>query len=151
MNEVDRGRRRDLFDALAEPLRKRIASGEFAIGGLLPSEPALARAAGVTRYSIRRALAILHGEGLIEPVVGLGWVVLEGRSLPVPRYRQIAAVLRGAMADGRLPAGSALPSEADLVAAHGVARGTVRQALALLESEGLITTHPGKGRYVRGG
>jgi DNA-binding GntR family transcriptional regulator len=31
-----------------------------------------------------------------------------------------------------------------------VARATVRQALALLELEGLVITYPGNGRYVAG-
>ncbi len=33
--------------------------------------------------------------------------------------------------------------------AYGVARGTVRAAMAVLESDELIETRPGKGRLVR--
>lgn len=149
------GRRLDLFDALAQPLRERIRAGELPPGALLPSESALARAAGIKRYSIRKALALLHREGLIYPIPGRGWAVLDpstatsGGTGLLPRYRQIAAELRAAIEAGRLPAGSVLPSEADLIARHAVSRATVRQALALLESDELITTRPGKGRYVR--
>jgi DNA-binding GntR family transcriptional regulator len=53
------------------------------------------------------------------------------------------------MESGQLVPGSVLPSETELVAAHGVSRATVRRALASLETDGLISTHPGKGRYVR--
>ena len=155
MSEANPGRSGGLFDALARPLRDQILSGELAPGARLPSETELARSAGTKRYSIRKALALLRHEGLIEPVTGLGWTVLERQLAPssgpqtLPRYRQIAAELRSAMEAGRLVPGSALPSEADLVARHGVSRATVRQALALLELEGLIRTYPGKGRYVR--
>lgn len=149
------GRRVDLFDALAQPLREQIRAGELPPGSLLPSETAMALAAGTKRYSVRKALTLLRDEGLIGPIAGRGWVVVDrgaaasGAADVLPRYRQIAAELRAAMEDGRLPAGSALPSEADLTARHAVSRATVRQALAVLESDGLITTYPGKGRYVR--
>jgi DNA-binding GntR family transcriptional regulator len=43
-----------------------------------------------------------------------------------------------------------VPSESALVERHGVARGTVRAALALLEDEGLIESVPGQGRRVVG-
>src|SRR5215203_2270828 len=33
--------------------------------------------------------------------------------------------------------------------AHGVARGTIRQAVNLLRSEGLVRTEHGRGTYVR--
>lgn len=145
------GPRRDLFDTLAHRLREQIRTGELASGELLPSESELARGAGVKRYSIRKALLILQCECLIEPVVGRGWAVVDqeaGSSGLLPRYRQIAHELREAMEAGRLAPGSALPSETELIAAHRVSRATVRRALAVLESDGLISTQPGRGRYV---
>jgi len=54
------------------------------------------------------------------------------------KYRQIASALRLEISSGRLQPGDALPTEADLAKLHQVARMTVRQALELLESEGLI-------------
>ena len=148
------GPRHGMFDALARPLREQIRSGELAPGALLPSEAELARVAATKRYSIRKALFLLRDEGLIEPLPGRGWAVVDlGVSAPggaAPRYRQIAAELRTEIETGRLAPGAVLPSEADLIARHAVSRGTVRQALAVLETDGLISTHPGKGRYVRG-
>jgi DNA-binding GntR family transcriptional regulator len=146
------GPRRDLFDALAHPLRKQILTGELESGVLLPSESELARGAGTKRYSIRKALLLLQKEGLVEPVAGRGWAVVDqatGVSGLLPHYRRIASDLRVAMETGQLTPGSALPSEAELIAVHGVSRATVRRALASLETDGLISTHPGKGRYVR--
>jgi GntR family transcriptional regulator len=54
------------------------------------------------------------------------------------KYRQIASALRLEISSGRLQPGEPLPTEAELVELHQVARMTVRQALELLESEGLI-------------
>lgn len=43
-----------------------------------------------------------------------------------------------------------VPSEQALVEEHGVARGTVRSALALLVDDGLIEVVPGQGRRIVG-
>ena len=64
-------------------------------------------------------------------------------------YKQIADHLRAALADGRLGEGDQLPSEARLMAHYGVARMTVRNALRLLQDEGLISVEHGRGVYVR--
>lgn len=61
-----------------------------------------------------------------------------------PRHATIAADLRGRIRSGELQPGSAIRSEAELAASYGVSRGTVRQALASLRSEGLIAG--GQGR-----
>lgn len=44
--------------------------------------------------------------------------------------------------------GGRLPSEPELAAQYGVSRGTVRQALAVLEREGVIIRRQGAGTYV---
>jgi GntR family transcriptional regulator len=64
-------------------------------------------------------------------------------------YRQIADHLRQAIAGGVLSEGDQLPSEAQLMAHYGVARMTARNALRLLQDEGLITAEHGRGVYVR--
>ncbi|MGH3588380.1 MAG: GntR family transcriptional regulator [Pseudonocardia sp.] len=66
------------------------------------------------------------------------------RSTPWGTYARIADKLRERLA-GVAP-GSALPSETSLAAEFGVARNTVRRALAELERDGLIVTLPGRGR-----
>jgi GntR family transcriptional regulator len=65
-------------------------------------------------------------------------------------YQQVAADLRAEVDAGVHPPGSRLPSESELARAYGVARGTVRQALATLESEGLVSTRKGARRMVLG-
>jgi len=64
-------------------------------------------------------------------------------------YRQIADYLRGEIEDGRLEQGARLPTETDLMEQFGAARGTCRQALAVLTSEGLVETQQGRGVFVR--
>jgi GntR family transcriptional regulator len=64
-------------------------------------------------------------------------------------FRQIADQLRTAIQNGRLSEGAQLPSEAALMDHYGVARMTIRNALQLLETEGLTRAEHGRGVYVR--
>ncbi|HXZ66569.1 MAG TPA: GntR family transcriptional regulator [Streptosporangiaceae bacterium] len=64
-------------------------------------------------------------------------------------YKQIADHLRAAIGRERLGPGDQLPSEAQLMAHYRVARMTARNALRLLQDEGLITAEHGRGVYVR--
>ncbi|MEU6402081.1 winged helix-turn-helix domain-containing protein [Streptomyces sp. NPDC046985] len=71
---------------------------------------------------------------------------MESRATPWGAYKTITDVLRHRIAEGEFPPGTHLPSEAELRAEFGVARNTVRRALADLEHEGLLATTPGRGR-----
>jgi DNA-binding GntR family transcriptional regulator len=62
-----------------------------------------------------------------------------------PVYKQIADHLREAIARRELPEGEQLPSEAQLMEHYGVARMTIRNALRLLQDEGLTTARPPDG------
>ncbi|WP_329278338.1 GntR family transcriptional regulator [Streptomyces sp. NBC_00691] len=61
----------------------------------------------------------------------------------------IAADLRAQITTGRLKAGARLPSEPRLAADYKVSTPTLRNALALLQAEGLIEKIHGKGNFVR--
>jgi DNA-binding FadR family transcriptional regulator len=63
------------------------------------------------------------------------------RSQPV--YEEVANRLRTQIADGALAPGDRLPAEASLAAEFGVSRSTIREALRVLNSEGLIRTARG--------
>jgi len=63
-------------------------------------------------------------------------------------YEQIAQLLRKHFRDSNLGTGSRIPTELDLSNSFGVSRGTVRQALSMLEREGLIQRVPGKGTFL---
>src|SRR5215218_307015 len=66
-----------------------------------------------------------------------------------PVFKQIADGLRSAILSGELEPGARVPSEQELIDGYGVARGTIRQAMNLLRSEGLVRTEHGRGSYVR--
>lgn len=65
-------------------------------------------------------------------------------------YRTVAADLREAIAAGEYGSGGRLPAEAALAERYGVSRGTVRQALAVLRTDGLVTSRRGTRRVVLG-
>lgn len=65
-----------------------------------------------------------------------------------PLPARLASDLRDRLARHEWRAGEQLPTESALVASYGVSRATVRQALQALETEGLISTHQGRGSFV---
>lgn len=69
---------------------------------------------------------------------------------PVPRYLQLADLMRQRIARGLWPHGHRLPSLEELVAEFGVARVTVRQAIDLLARESLVSPQQGRGTFVTG-
>jgi DNA-binding GntR family transcriptional regulator len=134
-------------------IRARIAEGEFPPGSALPSEAALCSQYGVSRNTLRRALDELAAESLLVAQPGRGRIVLddsEASHSAMPQYRSMAAELRALIESGELAAGDALPSESALADRYGVARGTVRHALAELEGAGLVESIHGRGRFVLG-
>ncbi len=70
------------------------------------------------------------------------------RSGAEPLYAQIAHLLGTDIRAGRLAPGATLPSEAALCARFGVARSVVRQALSVLQAEGLIRKEQGRAAFV---
>lgn len=56
--------------------------------------------------------------------------------------------IRGRIVRGELQPGAKLPSEAQLVADHGVSRTVVREVMTHLQAEGLVTTRRGSGSFV---
>ncbi|MET7641340.1 GntR family transcriptional regulator [Streptomyces sp. NPDC005438] len=66
-----------------------------------------------------------------------------------PKYQSIADDLRGAIEAGDYGPGDRLPGENDLMSRYGVARMTARQAIGVLQNEGLTEARKGAGVYVR--
>ncbi len=65
-----------------------------------------------------------------------------------PLYSQIAERLTDRIKTGKLTPGARLPSERELSESLGVNRMTLRQALHLLETQGLLVRRQGAGTYV---
>jgi GntR family transcriptional repressor for pyruvate dehydrogenase complex len=69
---------------------------------------------------------------------------LKRANLPVT----IAERLRQEIQHGRIAPGSQLPGHRDLAAMYSVSVGSVREAISMLVSEGLVATRAGRGTFV---
>ncbi|WP_280239430.1 GntR family transcriptional regulator [Nocardia abscessus] len=66
-----------------------------------------------------------------------------------PKYRRIAESIRHDIEAGMLSPGQRLPSEPELAERFRVSLPTVRQALGVLRSEGLIVSRHGIGSFIK--
>ncbi len=66
----------------------------------------------------------------------------------VPRYLQVASALRRRIRDAHWAVGDKIATLEELEREFGVARVTVRQAIDLLQSEGLVKSFQGRGTFV---
>ena len=60
---------------IAADLQRRVEAGEFGAGRLLPSEADLSRNYDASRVTVRKALAELQHDGLVDARQGFGWFV----------------------------------------------------------------------------
>lgn len=66
-----------------------------------------------------------------------------------PKYHRVASAIRAQIRSGELSPGARLPAETALASKFRVSLPVIRQALALLRSEGLIESRQGIGTFVR--
>jgi len=64
-------------------------------------------------------------------------------------YEQVVDRIRAHIAESGLRAGDRLPSERDLAERLGVSRASVKQAIVVLEVQGLVDVRHGGGTYLR--
>jgi GntR family transcriptional regulator len=83
----------------------------------------------------------------MEPLAQSAMHPLFGSS-PIPRYVQLASLLRQRIARGQWRAGERLPTLDALTREFDVARVTARQAVDVLEREGLVSAQQGRGTFV---
>lgn len=69
----------------------------------------------------------------------------------LPVYVQIAEQVAREIGAGLLVTGERLPAERQMAADYGVAVGTLRKSLALLEDRGLLQRRQGSGNYIQAG
>jgi GntR family transcriptional regulator len=65
-----------------------------------------------------------------------------------PMYRQIAEDLRERIESGQFERGQQLETEIELRERYGASRNTIRDAIKLLTTRGLVETRPGQGTFV---
>jgi GntR family transcriptional regulator len=67
----------------------------------------------------------------------------------VARYLQLATLFRNKIASRQWPVGGRIPNVDELALEFSVARGTIREALGVLEQEGLLDRFRAKGTFIR--
>ncbi|WP_328982205.1 winged helix-turn-helix domain-containing protein [Streptomyces mirabilis] len=132
---------RGTYLVISEALRKRISEEKTA--DALPSEADLMSEHGVSRNTIRRALKVLEGDGVLESAPGIGWRIVRGGD-----RRSLAERMTDLITEDSLSVGDTYPSEAKLCERFGASRTAVRRVLAQMEGNGLLATVHGKGRTV---
>lgn len=78
METIDRKSGSALWHQIGEILAADIAAGTFAAGARLPTEPELMQRFGVSRFTVRQALAHLEQRGLVRAEQGRGTFVHRG-------------------------------------------------------------------------
>lgn len=109
------------YQVLADDLRARIRSGEYAPGSLIPSKAALMKRRRLSLGTVTRAVEILAAEGLVETRQGSGTYVCDPlpppAGQPAPVTREDLEELRAELIDelGRIE-----QNLADLYAKQGL-------------------------------
>src|SRR5499427_1956825 len=95
----------------------------------------------VISYDDRRAQSV---KGMSRPSLSVT------QPLPAPRSLtgELVARLTDDITSGKIPPGSRLPTEQELIAATGVSRTVVREAVAALRADGLVVVRQGVGAFV---
>ncbi|MEU6738380.1 GntR family transcriptional regulator [Streptosporangium sandarakinum] len=141
-----------LYKQIAEVIRERILNGDIIAGEAVPSEAELEGEYGIARTTARRVARELREQGLVHTVQGEGTFAGEPDAprapRRTPRYLRIAEEVAERIRRGDFPPNRAIPSEKALMAQYGVAKATVRNAVAHLREQGWVFTVSHRGTYV---
>lgn len=124
---IDPSADRAVFRQLADLLREQISAGELAPGTPLPSELRLAQEFGISRTTVRQAIAQLRTEGLVTVDRPRGTFVR------IPAQTRLVTLGRGERAAARMP------TDAER-RAHRLAEGV--PVLVVTAADGSTTVHP---------
>jgi GntR family transcriptional regulator len=106
----------------------RVQAGEYRAGGRLPSEPDLAQDLGVSRSSLRAAIALLEEDGLLRSLHGSGTYVTHKPLLrnDLSRNFGVSAMIAatGLEPGTRLGHSGVEPAPADVASAFGIPTGS---------------------------
>ncbi|MEV0386988.1 GntR family transcriptional regulator [Nonomuraea sp. NPDC050643] len=141
-----------IYKQVAGLVRDQIERGELEAGDPVPSEAGLEKGFGIARTTARRVARELRDQGLVYTIRGEGTFVGRPgtpRSLRrLPLYRKIAHDVVGRIRHGEIAPNRAIPGEKVMMRQYGVAKVTVRQAVAHLREQGWVFTVPYRGTYV---
>lgn len=116
-----------LYYRLASVLREKLVSGEYDVGGRLPTENQIATAYGISRITVRQAIESLAREGWLRRRRGQGTFVAE--QLVAKESVRLTCVLddletAGLSTDLEVPEWRYLPAAANVAAQLGLDPGT---------------------------
>lgn len=72
------------YERVYQDLSSKIDDGTYPVGGLLPSEKQLTEQYGVSRETVRKALALLTDRGYIQKIMGKGSIVISHSQYALP-------------------------------------------------------------------
>lgn len=93
---------------------------------------------------------LVHISGQLYNCI-IGWevsVILDKNDF-APLYIQLQRIIREKILNGEYKQGEAIPSESEMMKMFQTTRGTVRKAISMLVTEGLVEQIRGKGTFVR--
>ncbi|WP_433439565.1 GntR family transcriptional regulator [Nonomuraea sp. CA-141351] len=141
-----------IYVQIADAIQEQIISGRLRAGEAVPSEAALEAAFGIARSTARNVVRELRERRLVHTVQSEGTYV---GPAGVPRIRQtkalyleIAGDIAARIRRGQFQPNRSISSEKALMLRHGVAKVTVRKAVAHLREQGWVFTVPYRGTYV---
>ncbi|GIU54651.1 hypothetical protein NicSoilC12_04000 [Arthrobacter sp. NicSoilC12] len=117
-----------------------VALGQIAVGHLLSAGPKELRAKELAAKKLRATAPPRPGR---NPAMTLT------ASHRPPLAEEITAKLRALIHSGEWPLQQRIPAEPELMAAFGVSRGTLREAIKALAHSGMLEVRRGDGTYVR--
>ncbi|KWZ40624.1 GntR family transcriptional regulator [Burkholderia savannae] len=133
-----------LYLQLARNLAGAIRGGAWHAGEALPSERGLSAAAGVSRITARRALALLVEQGLIRRVRGAGSFITPRVADPLSRLAGFTTKMRqrGFAPDSVWLARSLCAASRDEIARFGLSPGaTVARLERLRRADGVVMAY----------
>lgn len=141
---LDAVRRPASYELVLEQVRRAIQLGRFDAGTRLPSERELAQQFGVSRTTVREAIRVLQGEGLVEVRRGRsgGAVVVSPRA----SREEIAGHLSQRLAEVEVVVDFRLivePASARLAAERRTPRHLARLRALVASMDGLVTDPDG--------
>jgi len=99
------------------------------------------------RRRVCRAGFACYAAGMANTLADLD-IPLTSNARGIPRYLQLSTLFRRMISSGEWQVGSQIPTVEELAKEYGVARATVRQALGILNAEGMIERFRAKGTFV---
>jgi GntR family transcriptional regulator len=105
-----------------------------------PETPLFYEVPGAAKVQLRG-----HADLLARPVTRRGF---QGGHMYEVMYRRIADDLRGKIESGEFAPGAQLPTETELMSQYGASRNTIRSAVNMLTTLGLVEARVGQGTFV---